>query len=296
VRRSRRLLAAALGLAFVAAAQVADEFEQARRRLESGDPAGAAELLSRWCARHPDDANGWLALGVSEAQAGRFGDALRALPKARAAASRTAARDPAGRDVSERASFDLARVLFEKAQATPRAGVPGERRPESGLVADVRTRLALIRFELETARDLLIDLADAAPRDGEARRGLAAVSELLRTVVAEDRQWREKGEPPQPQQLGQGAPASGPLKPGPSGAKSSSGADGKKSGEAGSGANPATSEPTAGATPPWIAPDPLRPDEEASLDAALRRIREERERADERRAEAQARARATSSW
>ena len=290
MRRVRPVLIVTLGLALVAAGQVADEFEQARRRLESGDPAGAAELLSRWCERHPDDANGWLALGVSEAQAGRFGEALHALPKARRG---TAARDP---EVAARASFDLARVLFEKAQATPRAGLPGDRRPEAGLVADVRTRLALIRFELETARDLLNDLAEAAPDDGEARRGLAAVSELLRTVVAEDREWREKGEPPQPQQLGQGAPATGPLKPGPSGAKSSSGANGKKSGEAGSGANAAASgEPTV-ATSPWIAPDPLRPDEEANLDAALRRVREERERADERRADAQARARATKSW
>lgn len=290
MRALGRLLALPLALALLASGQVVTEFDLALARLGRNDPAGAAELLVHWCDAHPADGNGWLALGFSQAQMERWPDALRSLARARAGG---ATRD---REVAARAGFDLARVLFEKARATPRSGLPGEKRPEAGFVADVRTRLALIRFELETARDLLIDLTRAAPDDGEARRGLAAVSELLRTVIAEDREWRDKGEPPQPQQLGQGAPAPGPLKPGPSGTKSSSGAAGRKSGEAGSGANPAASAAPGGATPPSIAPAPLRPDEEAELSAALRRVREEREDADERRADAQARARATRSW
>lgn len=290
MRTSRRRLGLPLALALIAGGQVITEFDQALAHLHHDDPAGAAELLVHWCDAHPTDGNGWLALGFSQAQMQRWPDALRSLARARAGG---AARDG---EVAGRAAFDLARVLFEKARATPRAGRPGEKRPEAGLVADVRTRLALIRFELETARDLLIDLARAAPDDGEARRGLSAVSELLRTVVAEDREWREKGEPPQPQQLGQGNPAPGPLKPGPSGQKSSSGASGKKSGESASGANPAAAESPAGAAPSSIAPAPLTPDEEAELDSALRRVRAAREDADERRADAQARARTTKSW
>ena len=283
----RRALLLPVCLALLAAGQADHGFELALQKLAANDPAGAVELLAPWCQRHPDDANGWLALGVGQAQAGLASEALRALAKARAA------KEP---EVARRASFDLARVLFEKAQATPRAGTPGDRKPDASLVADVRTRLALLRFELETARDLLIDLADETPADREARRGLAAVSELLRVVVAEDRAWREKAEPPKPQMMGQGAPAPGPLKPGPSAAKSSAGASGKKTGESAGGANSAASGAPSTAVSPWITPAPLDPSEEAKLGAALRRVRDERERADERRAEAQAQSRGVRSW
>lgn len=288
-RLARRVRALACVAALVAAGAAragdVESLAPALDRIARGDFSGAAALAQAWCERHPDDAEGWFALGYSRAQAKEWSAAILALGRAQhgGAAGTTA-----------RVRFDLAKALFEKARATALPAPPEAGTPPAGLVADARTRLAIVRLELESARDALIALIDGAPADVDARRSLAAVTALLREVVARDDAWRARSKPAAEGSRGQGQPASGPLKRGPSGTKSSAGVDEKTAGQAGSGANGAAPGGTAGGESAGIEPAPLRPDEAAGLLDSLRGALEERRRADERRADARARLRGRS--
>lgn len=288
-RRARRVRAwacvAALFAAGAARAGDGESLAPALDRIARGDFSGAAALAQAWSERHPDDAEGWFVLGYSRAQAKEWSAAILALGRAQhgGAAETTA-----------RVRFDLAKALFEKARATALPAPPETGTPPAGLVADARTRLAIVRLELESARDALIALIEGAPADADARRGLAAASALLREVVARDDAWRARSKPAAEGSRGQGQPATGPLKRGPSGTKASSGVSGKKFGRSDDGASGAAPGGTAGGEAAGIEPAPLRPDEAAGLLDSLRGALEERRRADERRADARARLRGRS--
>jgi tetratricopeptide (TPR) repeat protein len=287
-RTARAGIAALAFVAFVAArpAGAADDpIDAAMARLDRGDLAGAIALAQAACERAPDDANGWLALGCCEASAKEWPSAVQAFARAgRAGAG-------GGGEVALRARFDLAKALFEQARATPLPAAPEHGTPAPSEVADARTRLAIVRLELESARDALIAVLDAAPADDEARRGLAAATARLREVVALDAKWRAKSTPPNEAARGEGTPARGPLKRGPSGTKSSAGASGKRAGESSDGANGAAPGTTGSDAPSGIGAAPLRPDEEQRLADELKRAFEERARSDARRADARARLR-----
>ena len=275
----------ALAAAGAARAGDGDSLAPALDRIARGDVSGAAALAQAWCERHPDDAEGWFALGYCRARSKEWSVAILALGRAQhgGAAETTA-----------RVRFDLAKALFEKARATALPALPEAGTPPAGLVADARTRLAIVRLELESARDALIALIDGAPADADARRGLSAATALLREVVARDDAWRARSKPAEEGTRGQGQPASEPLKRGPSGTKSSAGASGKKFGRSDDGANGAAPGGVAGGESSGIETAPLRPDEAAGLLDSLRGALEERRRADERRADARARLRGRS--
>jgi Tfp pilus assembly protein PilF len=279
---------AALALVALIAARPAggadESLDAAMARLDRGDLAGATALAQAWCERAPDDANGWLALGCCEAFAKEWPAAVNSFSRASRAGE-------GGGEVALRSRFDLAKALFEQARATPLPAAPEHGTPAPSEVADARTRLAIVRLELESARDALIAVLDAAPTDVEARRGLAAATARLREVVALDAKWRAKSSPPNEAARGEGAPARGPLKRGPSGTKSSAGASGKRAGESSDGANGAAPGTTGGDAPSGIGAAPLRPDEEQRLADELKRAFEERARSDARRADARARLR-----
>jgi hypothetical protein len=237
----------------------------------------ARPLAQAACERAPRRRERLVALGCCEAFA-KVAAAVQAFSRAGRAGESNAA------EVALRARFDSPRRSSSRRRATP---LP---RPEHGThaseVADARTRLAIVRLELESARDALIALLDAAPADVEARRGLAATTARLREVVALDAKWRAKSTPPNEAARGEGTPARGPLKRGPSGTKSSAGASGKRAGESSDGANGAAPGTTGSDAPSGIGAAPLRPDEEQRLADELKRAFEERARSDARRADA----------
>ncbi|MSR45599.1 MAG: hypothetical protein EXS13_00765 [Planctomycetes bacterium] len=215
-----------------------------------------------------------LDIAIAQAVAGAFEDA---------AAGFDALRGHADRAVAAAAAYDFARVQYERSLRRSFPDAP-PKRPKPGAVADARARLAQVREELESARAALLEAGQHAvrvePPDVERLASISAVVERLRDVEARDRAWAVAAEA--------GATArratNGPLKPGPSGAKASSGAPGERGGagnseDGGERPSPASALPIPAGGGPTVATEELR--------ERLQQARAEAAEHDERRAQAE---------
>ncbi len=218
----------------------------------------------------PRDARQRLALAVERARTGEF---------VSAAAEFALLRQDGDHKVAVAATFDFARARFERAAGRSLPSSPSGS-PSVTLIADARGLLGLIRSELEESRGALLDLVAAALPDRDVQAGLARVAELLRQVIARDREWAAVAEREAARAAHRGA--KGPLKPGASGVRSQAGAPGKRVGGADAGGDPIPHDATAAAASP---PAPLSTVATRELLDQLDRVRGEQRALDERHAQ-----------